>query len=113
MVAHNGADDSFKAKYTPVRFRPHALKYFNIMNNKHFYKQVCFRLYSEVKDKQDELREAIKQLLPKNELVEVKRGKSIWKVEVVGWEQGKWAGYFNGKSRNGKVHSFFYKDVIL
>lgn len=84
-----------------------------LTNDKHFLKQVCFSRYGDMEFKMDDLVEAVKLFLPKGEWVDVKRGKGVWRVKVVGHSTKRWAGYFQGESQNGKVHTFFYTDVIL
>jgi hypothetical protein len=79
---------------------------------KYLNKQVLFKLQNEVDDSQEELKEAIKQIFPIGSIVNVKRGNGMWKnIEVVCAYRGRDAGYFGGRTKNGKVHSFYWKDV--
>lgn len=62
---------------------------------------------------QEELKDVVSEFLPIGETVEVKRGNGVWEVEVTGHSFGSHAGYFRGKSRNGKIHKFHFSDVIV
>lgn len=62
---------------------------------------------------QSEMKDIVSEFLPKGKTVEVKRGNGVWEVEVIGHDFGRHAGYFRAKSRNGKVHTFYYQDVIV
>ena len=75
-------------------------------------KQECLRIAGEVSAKHEELEEMMKCFLPIGRMVSVQRGRGIWEVEVVCVSCGMWAGYFRAKSRNGKVHTFYYEDVL-
>lgn len=80
----------------------------------HFIKQVCFRIETEIEDKQDELCEAVKQLISPGDSVNIKRGSGVWRdVTVIAIHDGKSAGYFVGQTSTGNYHTFYYKNIIL
>ena len=78
-----------------------------------FNRQVCFKIESEIEMLQDDLAEAVKAYLPVGTFVDVKRGKGIWRdVEVTSIHKKKEAGEFVGRTTNGKLHHFHWKDVV-
>ena len=79
------------------------------------YRQICFKLGIEIKDRQEELVEVMKQYVPKGSIIDVKRGKNVWKnIKVVAISTLDGAGYVVGDTRYGEGgrHHFYWKDIV-
>lgn len=72
----------------------------------------CESAQSSLEIAQRKLSSAVREMLPIGSVAFVKRGKGVWKVEVVGHYDGRFAGEFNGKSKTGKIHSFHFGQCI-
>ena len=84
------------------------------MSNENFtdYRQICFKLEMEIEDAQEKLVEVMEQYVPKGSIIDVKRGKHVWRnVKVVAISE---AGYVVGDTKNGKGgrHHFYWKDIV-
>ena len=64
-----------------------------------------------IRDAQRRQRECLQNMIPVGSTLSVERGDSIWQdLTVISHSVD---GYFRAKSRNGKLHSFWWRDIIL
>jgi len=61
----------------------------------------CDMANERLREAQKELSAAVAELLPVGSLVNVRRGKGIWIIEVTHHDAFRYAGRFTGKSRTG------------
>lgn len=78
----------------------------------HHINQVCYRLEIELKDKQDELADAVEKLAPRGQSMRVRRGRGIWIVKSDGACRGNSCGYFYGIASTGRPFTFHYTSII-
>jgi len=79
------------------------------------YRQICFKLEMEIKDRQKELVEVMRRYVPKGSMIDVKRGKRVWKnIKVVAISTLDGAGYVVGDTKHGEGgrHHFYWKDIV-
>lgn len=76
-------------------------------------RQLCYKIQTEIEMLQNDLAEAVEEYVPVGSLVDVKRGKGTWRdVEVTSIHKLEAAGDFVGRTTNGKLHHFNWKDVV-